>query len=127
MAKEIKNLSPIKLELLITIVPKEKEIFYLDYLEVRGSSNLQLSTLAHGTAKQEVLEYLGLDNNDKSVIFSVVREDRLQRILAGLEDKFSTIRNGKGIAVAVPFTSVIGKLVFGFLSGDADVVKGENQ
>ena len=125
MANEVKNISPMKLTLLITIVPHDKEAFYIDYLQTLGS-NLQMSALGRGTATKEVLEYLGLDNNEKSVIFSVIRSEKTERFLSGLEDKFTAIKDSKGIAAAIPLSSVIGKLTFGFLSGDSRVVKGEN-
>ena len=124
MAKDLKNISPDKLNLLVTIVPHDKELFYLDYLQTLGA-NLQLSLKGHGTAGKEYLELIGLDNNDKSVLFSVIRAERTERILTGLEDKFAAIRDGKGIACAIPLSSVIGKLSFGFLSGDSRMVKGE--
>ncbi|MBR3437397.1 MAG: hypothetical protein IKG97_06565 [Lachnospiraceae bacterium] len=125
MANEVKNISPMKLTLLVTIVPRDKEGFFIDYLQTLGS-NLQMSAAGHGTATKEVLEYLGLDNNDKSVIFSVIRSEKTERFLTGLEDKFTAIRDAKGIAAAIPLSSVIGRLSFGFLSGDSRVVKGEN-
>ncbi|MBP5295371.1 MAG: hypothetical protein J6Y95_06600 [Lachnospiraceae bacterium] len=121
MAEPVRNISPMKLALLVTIVPRERETFYIDYLQTLGS-NLQMSASGHGTANKEVLEYLGLDNNDKSVIFSVILDEKTERFLSGLEDKFTAIRNGKGIACAIPLSSVIGKLTFGFLSGDSRVV-----
>jgi hypothetical protein len=37
-------------------------------------------------------------------------------VLNCLEDKFRTIRNGKGIAFAVPLSSVIGVNLYQFLS-----------
>ena len=125
MANEVKNISPMKLTLLVTIVPRDKEGFFIDYLQTLGA-NLQMSASGHGTATREVLEYLGLDNNDKSVIFSVIRSEKTERFLTGLEDKFTAIRDAKGIAAAIPLSSVIGRLSFGFLSGDSRVVKGEN-
>ena len=124
MAEQVRNVSPMKLTLLVTIVPHEREAFYIDYLQTLGA-NVQLSAPGHGTATQEVLEYLGLDNNEKSVLFSVVKEERVARMMSGLEDKFTAIRDGKGIAAAIPLSSVIGKLSFGFLSGDSRVLGGE--
>ena len=58
MANDVKNISPMKLTLLVTIVPRDKEGFYIDYLQTLGS-NLQMSASGHGTANKEVLEYLG--------------------------------------------------------------------
>ena len=59
---------------------------------------------------------LGLEDSDKSVIFSVIREDKVTEALHGLEDKFKTIKNGKGIAFTIPMSSVIGVAIYRFLS-----------
>ena len=45
-------------------------------------------------------------NIHKAVIISVVREDQIEPVIHCLEDKFATIKNGKGIAFAVPMSSV---------------------
>jgi hypothetical protein len=39
-------------------------------------------------------------------------------IMNTLEDKFRTVRNGKGIAFAVPLSSVIGVNLYQFLSNN---------
>ena len=59
---------------------------------------------------------LGLEDSDKSVIFSVIREDRAGEIMQGLAQKFQTVRNGKGIAFTTPLSSVIGVAIYRFLS-----------
>ena len=53
---------------------------------------------------------------EKQVIFTVIREDNVKAALATLEEKFATIRGGKGIAFTVPFTSTIGVSVYRFLT-----------
>ena len=73
-----------------------------------------------GTAKSELVELLGLESH-KAVILSVVREDMVDTVMNTLEDKFATIRNGKGIAFAVPLSSVIGVNMYRFLSDRRDV------
>ncbi len=109
-----------KLKLLITVVNRSKGEFYMDYLggfEV----NFQTSVLAQGTAHSETLHLLGLENSDKSVIFSIVREDKAEEILRGLDEKFQTVKKGKGIAFTVPLTSVIGVAIYRFLSNNRTV------
>ena len=109
-----------KLKLLITVVNRSKGEFYMDYLggfEV----NFQTSVLAQGTAHSETLHLLGLENSDKSVIFSIVREDKAEEILRGLDEKFQTVKKGKGIAFTVPLTSVIGVVIYRFLSNNRTV------
>ena len=104
-----------KLKLLITVVPRGKTEFFIDLLS-GFEINFQTSVTAQGTARSETLRLLGLDDSDKSVIFSVIREDRAQEILQGLEDKFTSIKKGKGIAFTIPVSSVIGVAIYRFLS-----------
>lgn len=104
-----------KLKILITVVNRSKTEFYMDLLQ-NYEINFQTSVLAQGTAKSETLSLLGLEDSDKSVIFSVIREDNATDALHALEDKFHTVRNGKGIAFTVPMSSVIGVAIYRFLS-----------
>ena len=104
-----------KLKILITVVNRNKAEFYMDLLH-DYEVNFQTSVLAQGTAKSETLYMLGLEDSDKSVIFSVLREDRAMDALHALEDKFYSIKNGKGIAFTVPMSSVIGVAIYRFLS-----------
>jgi len=59
---------------------------------------------------------LGLEDSDKSVIFSVIREDKAEEALHAIEDKFNTLKRGKGIAFTIPMSSVIGVAMYRFLS-----------
>lgn len=118
------NIAPIKLELLITIVDKNKAEFYADLIQ-SYDVNFQFLAPAHGTAKADILDYLGLADTDKTVIFSVARADKLDDIMYMLENKFRKIRGGKGVAVSVPFTSMIGTSVYAFLCNAKSAVKGE--
>ena len=109
-----------KLKILVTVVNRSKAEFFMDFLS-EFEVNFQTSVFAQGTARSETLYMLGLEDSDKSVIFSVIREDRAQEILQGLEDKFATIKKGKGIAFAVPLSSVIGVNLYRFLSDRREV------
>ena len=62
------------------------------------------------------MHLLGLEDADRSVIFSVLREDKAEEALHAIEDKFTTIRGGKGIAFTMPMSSVIGVAMYQFLS-----------
>ena len=86
--------------------------------------NCQLVTGGLGTAGSELAELLGL-NLHKAVILSVIREDETDAVMNCLEEKFETIRGGKGIAFAVPLSSVIGVNLYQFLS-DNRLGRGEN-
>ena len=103
-----------KLKLLFTIVDRPKGEFYLDVIS-QFDVNFQMATGGLGTATSELVELLGLEPH-KVVILSVVREDVVDAVMNCLEDKFRTIRNGKGICFAVPLSSVIGVNLYQFLS-----------
>ena len=105
-----------KLKLLFTVVERQKVEFYLDFL-TQYEVNCQLVVAGKGTATSEIVDLLGL-NNQKAVLLSVIREDRTDTIMDLLEEKFATIRNGKGVAFAVPMSSVIGVNLYQFLSNN---------
>lgn len=105
-----------KLKLLVTVVDWQKGEFYLDVLS-QFEVNFQMLVSGKGTAHSELVALLGL-NTHKAVILSVIREDLTQPILHCLEDKFATIKNGKGIAFAVPLSSIIGVNLYRFMSNN---------
>lgn len=113
-AKE-KNVSTNRLMLLVTIVNRRKAEFYTDILQHMGA-NLQFVAMGEGTADAKMLNLLGLSDSDKAVIFSVIKESAQKEVLRTLGEKFESIRDGKGIAYTIPFSSVIGASVFNFLS-----------
>lgn len=103
-----------KLKLLFTVVDRPKAEFYLDVLS-QFDVNFQMVVGGLGTANSELVELLGLEPH-KAVILSVMRENKVEEAMNCLEEKFATIRNGKGIAFAVPLSSVIGVNLYQFLS-----------
>ena len=106
-----------KLKLLVTVVNRKKTEFYLDYL-TGFEVNFQTAVAAQGTASSDMMYLLGLADSDKSVIFSILREDRAEEAMQGLDEKFHTLRGGKGIAFTSPLTGVIGVAIYRFLSNN---------
>ena len=105
-----------KLKLLFTVVDRPKGEFYMDVLS-QFEINCQMVSGGLGTASSDMVDLLGL-NIQKAVILSVVREDMVDPVMKCLEDKFATIRGGKGIAFTVPLSSVIGVNMYQFLSNN---------
>ena len=109
------NDSAIKqLKLLFRVVDKPKGEFYMDVIS-QFDVNYQMVLGGLGTAHSELVELLGLEPQ-KAVVISVIREELAETVMQCLEDKFATIRGGKGIAFAVPLSSVIGVNAYRFLS-----------
>ncbi len=105
-----------KLGLLVTVVDRNKGEFYLDVIS-QFEVNCQLAVGGLGTANSELVDLLGL-NIHKAVILSVVREDKVDEIMKALEQRFATIKNGKGIAFVVPMSSVIGVNLYQFFANN---------
>ena len=122
MGNSVRDSAIKKLKLLFTIVDRPKGEFYLDVLS-QFDVNCQLVVGGLGTANTELVELLGLEPH-KAVILSVLREDMVDAAMNCLEEKFATIRNGKGVSFAVPLSSVIGVNLYQFLS-DNRMGRGE--
>lgn len=118
------SVAPNQLVLLVTVVQKGKGTFFADYLKT-FDANLQICLVGTGTAQADLVEFLGLKDNKRSVIFSVVREDRVDSIFAALQERFETVNRGTGIAFTIPLSSVIGKLSYAFLSNERRMIKGD--
>ena len=116
MANSVNESSIKKLKLLVTVVDRPKAEFYLDYIS-QFEVNCQLALQGMGTASSDLIDMLGL-NIHKAVILSVVREDIVDGLMNSLEDKFNTIKKGKGVSFAVPLSSVIGVNLYQFLSNN---------
>ena len=125
MANTINESGIKKLKLLFTVVERPKAEFFLDVLS-QFEVNCQMVVPGKGTANSDLVSMLGL-NIQKAVILSMVREDMVGPIIKCLEEKFETIRNGKGIAFAVPMSSVIGVSMYQFLSNNLQERRTENE
>lgn len=111
-----------RLKLLVTIVARKKAEYYTDLIQ-SFDVNMQMVVLAEGTANAKMLGLLGLLDSEKVVILGVIQEKKVADAMNTLEDKFQTIRDGKGVAFTIPLTSVIGTLIYGFLSNNRLTVK----
>ena len=114
MATTVNESAIKKLKVLFTVVDRNKAEFYMDVIS-QFEVNCQMQLQGLGTATSEIVDLLGL-NIHKAVILSVVREDMVEPIMHTLEDKFAAIKGGKGIAFAVPMSSIIGVNLYQFMS-----------
>ena len=119
--EQTRNIAPMKLELLLAIVHNDKAAYYSSLIQSH-QANLQLTVPAKGTTHL-ILDYLGLTEKPKSLVVSVVRADQAAGLIELLDQTFQKGKGYKGIAFTIPMTSVIGSLVYGFLSNDKRTVK----
>ena len=117
------NIAPVKLEMLMAIVHNDKAAYYQSIIQSH-QANLQLTVPAKGTTHL-ILDYLGLAERPKTLIVSLVRADEADDLFAVVQEQFLKGKDYKGLAFTIPLTSVIGTLVYGFLSNDKRTVKTE--
>lgn len=117
--------APKKLKLLVTIVERNKTEFYVDVLE-DFEVNLQMIVYGKGTAEKKATQFLGFGDESKGIILSIVREDKISHIIDTLEEKFEKVKHGKGIAFSISLTSVIGVMIYQFLTNHQENFKKGN-
>jgi hypothetical protein len=119
--KEISNVK--RLKMLVTVVDRSKTIFYQDLLE-QFEVNVQMILYGKGTANSEMLNLLGLDESDKAVILSYIKEERVKDAIDTLNEKFHKVKNGKGVAFTIALDSIIGVSMYQLLSNDRTNIEG---
>ena len=121
--KQVSNVH--KLKMLVTIVDRSKTLFYADLLE-QFEVNVQMILYGKGTANSQMIALLGLVEQDKSIILSYIREDKIKDALDTLSEKFKKVKNGKGIAFTIALDSIIGVSIYQLLSNDKTGKTGDN-
>ncbi len=82
-------------------------------------------TLGTGTATSDILDYFGLEKNEKAVTFSVVEEETWIQVKKELERKLKIDAPGGGISFITPLSSIGGKKTLQFLIEKQDYQKSE--
>ena len=93
------------LQVLITVVDRGKGDKMARLYE-RAGVKTQLMCLGFGTAKSEILEYLGLGDLEKEILFSAAPRAAIQTGLEKLRGELPFSRPGGGVACSVTFSSV---------------------
>ena len=112
------------LYLMTTIVDRKQAKNYLDLYQENGQAVLHLA-YGTGTATDEILDYLGLDHAEKTVVFSVLEEDKWLHIKKQLQKKLRIDVPGSGIAYITPLSSIGGRKALDYLLNKGDYQKEE--
>ncbi|MBQ4068625.1 MAG: P-II family nitrogen regulator [Lachnospiraceae bacterium] len=95
------------------------------YIEIFNENNLHVMylTLGLGTASNEVLDYMGLDSQEKAVAFSVIEESTWKIIKKRMERDLKIDAPGGGISFTTPLSSIGGRRTLEFLLEDQNYQK----
>ena len=82
-------------------------------------------TLGEGTARGDILDYLGLEASEKMVIFNFVQQRDWMLTKKDLQRKLQIDAPGEGIAFLVPLSSIGGKRTLQFLLDRQELPESE--
>ncbi|MBU9745544.1 P-II family nitrogen regulator [Lachnospiraceae bacterium ASD3451] len=112
-----------ELYLMVTITNRNMLPKFLSFYQERNME-ISLITLGKGTANSEMLDYFGLEDSEKAVIFGVVTDSVWLALKKGLQSKLQIDIPGTGIAFTIPLSSIGGKRELLFLTENQDYEKG---
>ena len=93
--------------LLLTIIKRADIKEYHAFFEKHLVSVIY-DTLGNGTAHEKTLALLGIEKNEKAVLISLITYPSLKNILQGLAQEMKIDLPDRGIAVAIPLSSIGG-------------------
>lgn len=124
---------PHVLYLMMTVTGRDK---IAEFITLYKEKNLEthLVALGHGTANEQMLKLLAMDETEKAFCFSIVTGSKWAELKKAMQKQLWIEMPGVGIAFIVPLSSVAGKreLMYltdgtGYQRGDETEMKGTAQ
>ena len=113
-----------ELYMMVTISSRKNMSKFAAFYEENNVDTGNIS-LGRGTAASDVLDYFGLEDDEKGIHFAIVTEDTWKSIKKGLQTQLKIDVPGTGIAFTIPLSSVGGKKTLGFLVEGQNYEKGD--
>lgn len=110
--------------IMTTIIDRKNGKKYID-LYKKDKLEVMYITLGEGTARGDILDYLGLEASEKMVIFNFVQQHDWMLTKKDLQRKLQIDAPGEGIAFLVPLSSIGGKRTLQFLLDRQELPESE--
>ena len=110
--------------MLVTISSRKKISEFVKFYKTHQVETGTIS-LGRGTASSEVLDCLGMEDEEKGIFFSVITEPTCQKLQKGLQKEMKIDIPGTGIAFTVPLSSIGGKRTLAFFLDGQEFEKEE--
>ena len=105
------------LRFLVTITNRGQGEEFVELYNEHGLP-IVLNCMGNGTASNEVLDCFGIEKTEKDVIFTITNIEIAKSIIHDLTYKMGIDLPGRGIAFTIPLSSIAGKDLFKYLSGE---------
>lgn len=110
--------------MMTTIIDRKNSKKYIN-LYKKDKLEVMYITLGEGTARGDILDYLGLEASEKMVIFNFVQQHDWMLTKKNLQRKLQIDAPGEGIAFLVPLSSIGGKRTLQFLLDRQELPESE--
>lgn len=110
--------------LMVTIAERNKSEKFVSYFS-ENNIYFTLGRFGRGTASEEMLDYLGIGDKEKCVLFSFLTMEKSKVILKEVEKKMQLKKLGVGISFTIPISSVSSKKALDLLVGKIGEEEGE--
>lgn len=110
--------------IMTTIIDRKNSKKYID-LYKKDKLEVMYITLGEGTARGDILDYLGLEASEKMVIFNFVQQHDWMLTKKNLQRKLQIDAPGEGISFLVPLSSIGGKRTLQFLLDRQELPESE--
>lgn len=98
-----------RIKLLISITKRGMGNKMVDFYK-KNKLHYDFICLGAGTANSEVLDYLGLETNEKDVVITMIPSAKIRSVMSGVTSEFKLESPGKGLVFTVPLTSVSARI-----------------
>ena len=109
---------------LVNILGREFEDAYMDFYNKNGVKTV-ISSLCYGTASKSMLDYLGLEKNEKIMLSAIVTDENAKKLMSGFVSKMGINLPGTGIALTIPVGSVGGNASLLYLAEGQETTSNE--
>lgn len=82
----------------------------------RAGSTVSFVQMGTGTASKHVRDILGIEDNRKEIVVSIIREELLKEATVELEAFYAASKRNKGIGFSVSLTGLSGVRMYQFLA-----------
>lgn len=113
-----------ELYMMVTICSRKNMSKFVRFYE-ENKVDVGNISLGRGTAASDVLDYFGLEDDEKGIHFAIVTADTWKTIKKGLQTQLKIDVPGTGIAFTIPLSSIGGKKALGLLVEGQNYEKGD--
>lgn len=82
----------------------------------RAGSSVQFIQIGEGTASRHVLEIMGIENNRKEIVISLIKGEDLEEATIELAAFYAANKRNKGIGFSIALTGLAGVKMYQFLT-----------